>query len=96
MEMVFVVSHLAGSAAGASKLFNIAARRMSADFAAHRGTQKAGEVCEELFQHVGVMNLATNVRTFFEPLLTGTKGWKAQCQGQGYCNGIASLLCNDR
>ena len=76
-------SHLTGSAAGASELFSIAARRMSADFAAHRGTQKAGEVCEELFQHVGVMNLATNVRTFFEPLLTGTKGWKTQCQGQG-------------
>ena len=82
-ETVFVVSHLAGSAAGASKLFNIAARRMSADFAAHRGTQKAGEVCEELFQHVGVMNLATNVRIFVELLLTGTKGWKTQCQGQG-------------
>ena len=35
LEMVFVVSHLAGSAAGASKLSNIAARGMSADFAAH-------------------------------------------------------------
>ena len=43
-------SHLTGSAAGASKLFNIVARRMSADFAAHRGPQKAGEVCEDFFQ----------------------------------------------
>ena len=43
-------SHLTGSAAGASKLCNIAARRMSADFAANRGPQKAGEICEDFFQ----------------------------------------------
>ena len=36
------------------------------DFAAHRGTQKAGEVCEEFLQeHVDVMNMATNVKSNF-------------------------------
>ena len=32
-----------------------------------------------MFQHVGVMNMATNVPIFVEPLLAGTKGWKTQC-----------------
>ena len=57
--------------------------RLSRDFAAHRGTQKAGEVREDFFQHVGVMNMATNVRIVVQLSLTGTKGWKTQCQGQG-------------
>ena len=39
--------------------------QLSYDFAAHRGTQKAGEVCEDFFQYVAVMNMATNVQSDF-------------------------------